>query len=255
MQLEILSWNVNGIKQILQKGFTQFLLSRKPTILGIQEVRTQKVELPLDLTLKYNIIFNFGSKKGHAGTAVFTKLRPLKVEKSVGFERFDSEGRFLLLKFENFTLINVYMPHGRRDKAETPYKLEAYEKLTSFLRDYVSKGESVILLGDFNVARSEIDLVNAKNNKNNTMFTEEERNALEELIKVGFIDTFRYLYPDKREYSWFPYYVPNAREKMLGWRIDYIFVTEDLKEKVKDAFILRNVTGSDHCPVGIILEL
>ncbi|MBN2015262.1 exodeoxyribonuclease III [Candidatus Dojkabacteria bacterium] len=251
--MEILSWNVNGLRAVYKKGFLEWLHKAKPDILCLQETKAQEDQLPFDLTSlsSYITYFNSAKKKGYSGVAIYTKEKPSIVKSTLGQYQFDKEGRILNLKFKNFRLINLYIPHGGRKKEKLSYKLEVYEELFKYIKRF--KKEKLILTGDFNIAHEEIDLKRPKQNLDNIMFTEEERQKLDKLIGLNFIDTFRYLNPRKKTYSWWPYF-NDARERNLGWRIDYIFTSKSLKRKIKKAFILTDVKGSDHCPVGVELD-
>lgn len=251
--MKIISWNVNGLRAIYKKNFLQMLEDIKPDILCLQEIKIQKDQVPTNLLNDSNHLnyFNFGTRKGYAGVAVFTKIKPLKVISKIELERFDKEGRSLILEFPEFILFNLYLPHGGREKENLEYKIEVYDYLLKFLKKY--KEKKVILTGDFNVAHKEIDLARPKDNKNNIMFTLEERSRLDKLIELGLVDTFRCFNGDGGNYTWWPYY-RNCRERNLGWRIDYIFVSRKTAGNLKDAFILKNIPSSDHCPVGVEIE-
>jgi len=248
--MKIISWNVNGIRANLRKNFLEFVNEQKPDILCLQEIKADESKFPEEAKVEgYNLYLNPAKKKGYSGVAVYSREKPLKIEDMTGFERFDEEGRILILEFEKFALMNLYIPHGGRLKENLPYKLEFYGFFLEFIQKRFA-GKKVVLIGDFNIAREEIDLARPKQNKNNIMFTPEEREMLAKLTELGFIDTFRKLNPDKIQYTWWPYFA-NARERNLGWRIDYVFVSENILPKVKRAFILDKVLGSDHCPVGL----
>ena len=251
--LNILSWNVNGIRSVNRNGFIEFLKEHSPDILCIQEIKSGKKDIPSELTssFTYKTYWNPAEKKGYSGTAVFTKERPLKVEYNLEMERFDREGRSIILEYPDFILINLYFPHGGREKENIPYKLDAYRHFLKTIKEI--KEKPIILCGDFNVAHKDIDLERPKDNMNNTMFTHEERKCIDSIIKEGFTDTFRLFNKEKGNYTWWPY-MKDLRERNIGWRIDYIFISESLKPKVKDAFILKKVKGSDHCPIGIEIE-
>lgn len=229
-----------------------WLNKAKADIVCLQEIKASPEQLDESLLnhSQYYSYFNAASKKGYSGVAVFTKERPLKVQYKLGFERFDSEGRIIRLDFQKFILVNPYLPHGGRQKENLGYKLMVYKKLFDYLAKL--KNKNVILIGDFNVAHHEIDLARPKQNQNNIMFTPAERKKIDNLLEQGFIDTFREFHKEGGNYTWWPY-MANARERNLGWRIDYIFVSKNLDPKVKRAFILSKVKGSDHCPIGIEL--
>jgi exodeoxyribonuclease-3 len=248
--MKILSWNVNGLRAIYKKGFWEWFGKINPDILCLQETKIQDEQLSFDLVkLKnYSSFFNSASKKGYSGVGVFSKKKPLEIKRKLGLKRFDNEGRFLELQYPEFTLINLYLPHGGRQKENLAYKLKAYDCLLKYLQKM--NKQKVILIGDFNIAHQEIDLARPKQNKNNIMFTSKEREQIDKLIKLGFTDSFRKFHKEGGHYTWWPYFA-NARERNLGWRIDYAFVSKNLSSKIKDAFILSQVQGSDHCPIGI----
>ena len=252
--MKIVSWNVNGLRSVLKKGFLDWVKEENPDILCLQEIKIQESELPFDLIYlqDYTFFSNSAAKKGYAGVIVYSKKAPLLVNKNLGIERFDREGRMLELKFPDFSLINLYIPHGARDKRNMDYKLEVYDKLNKEMMN--RRNEEIILCGDFNVAHEDIDLARPNQNRNNTMFTFEERGQIDELLDIGFVDSFRQFHREGENYSWWPYY-RNARERNLGWRIDYAFVSKNIAPKLKDAFILPEITGSDHCPIGVELGI
>lgn len=251
--MKIMSRNVNGLRSAEKKDFLKSFKKINPDIFCLQEVRANDSQLneKIKNIKDYYFILNPAAKKGYAGTAIFSKIKPIKLEKKINFKKFDSDGRVLILHFRKFILINIYMPHGSRDKKNLNYKLKSYEKLFSFLKNKTNK--KIILLGDFNIAHTEMDLERPKQNKNNIMFTEKEREQITKLIKLGFVDTFRTLHPKTKKYSWWPYF-HNARKRNLGWRIDYIFTSKKLFPKIKKAFILNKIFDSDHCPVGVELK-
>ena len=248
--MKIISWNVNGLRSIYRKGFIELLERENFDIVCLQEIKAKKEQLSFDFLgpKGYVSIYNSAERPGYSGVAVYSKIKPDKVGRKLGFSRFDNEGRILKLDFKNFSLINVYIPHGARDKRNLDYKLEAYNHLSKEIEKL--KDENVILMGDFNIAHRKIDLARPEGNMNNTMFTENERKQIDDIINLGFIDTFREFNDEGGHYSWWPYRV-DARKRNVGWRIDYIFVSKDLLPRLGDAFILSKVKGSDHCPVGI----
>lgn len=250
--MKILSWNVNGLRAAYKKGFLDWFRRIDGDIICLQEVRAKKEELPPDLVNPkgYLSFFNPAKKPGYSGTAVFVKKEPLKIESRIGLRRFDDEGRFLRLDYSDFVLINLYLPHGGRQKENLGYKLKAYEYLLGCLSEI--KQSKAIVIGDFNIAHQEIDLARPKDNKNNIMFTSEERKQIDKIIELGFIDSFRRFNKNSGHYTWWPYFA-NARARNLGWRIDYGFVSKSLASKLKKAFILDKVMGSDHCPIGLEL--
>jgi exodeoxyribonuclease-3 len=249
--MKIISWNVNGLRSVVKRGVLEWISKESPDILCFQEIKMQESDIPFDLVYldDYNSDFNSSRKKGRGGVAIYSKQKPASTNRMLGLERFDEEGRFLELKFPDFTLINVYLPHGGRDKHDLDYKLVVYHQLLLYLKE---KGnEDVILLGDFNIAHEESDLARPEGNRDNIMFSPAERFQIDRLIHLGFIDSFRMFNEKPGYYSWWSY-MRNARERNLGWRIDYVFISDDLAPRLKDAFILKDISyGSDHSPIGI----
>lgn len=257
--MRIISWNVNGLRSVYGKDFLVSADSMGADIICLQEIKTSAENNPTDLFGSksfeldgYAPFFNYAEKRGYSGVAVYSKEKPPSTKNTLGNSRFDSEGRLLELRYPKFTLVNLYIPHGGREKENMGYKLEVYDKLKRYIAGFGN--QNLILTGDFNVARTELDLARPKDNENNTMFTKEEREKLEQLIKSGLVDTFREFHKEGGWYTWWPYRL-EVRERNLGWRIDYIFASESLLPKLKDAFILRGIKGSDHCPVGIDIDL
>lgn len=248
--MKIISWNVNGIRAVEKKGFLDWFKKERPDVLCLQEIKAQDGQIPREvLELKnYYSFFSFAKKKGYSGVAVFVKNKPISIKNKIGMRQFDEEGRILQLEYKDFILINLYLPHGGRQKENLKYKLNVYRTLLKYLNKI--KNKKIILVGDFNVAHYDIDLARPKENKNNIMFTPEERSNIDKLIDSDFIDTFRQFDKSGGNYTWWPYFA-NARVRNLGWRIDYVFVSKLLIKKVGRAFILPDVFGSDHCPVGI----
>ena len=248
--MQIISWNVNGIRSVHRKNFLKWMRKINPDILCLQEIKAQKEQIPEELVKPkgYHAYFNFAERKGYSGVAIYIKKKPLKIEYKLGLKRFDQEGRILKLKYPHFTLINLYFPHGAHDKRNLAYKLKVYNYFINYLKKIQDK--NIILTGDFNIAHEEIDLARPKDNKNNIMFTLEERRQIDRIIELGFIDTFRKFNKKGGNYTWWPYRF-NAKEKNLGWRLDYVFVSKTIISKVKKGFILNKVIFSDHCPVGI----
>ena len=247
--MKIISWNVNGLRAAYKKGFLDKFKELNADIVCLQEVRAEKEQLPEEVINieGYSSCFNSSIKKGYSGTAVYFKDKPLKIEKKIGFKRFDEEGRMIKLEYKNFTLINFYIPNGGKQKQDMAYKLEFYDYLFKYLK---KDNKKLILTGDFNIAHKEIDLARPKANKNNTGFTPEEREKIDELINLNFIDSFRYFNKDKEAYTFWSNFA-QARERDIGWRIDYFFISKALFSKCKRSFILKDVMGSDHCPIGI----
>ncbi len=247
--MRIISWNVNGLRSVYRNGFASWFKLQNADIVCLQEIKIDEILLFERVVVPpgYYQYANSALKKGYSGVLIYSKQKPAFVETKIGNSKFDSEGRFLELKFGGFVLTNVYIPHGGREKENLQYKLEVYEKL---LRRFSSDSRNRIILGDFNVAHTEIDLERPKQNQDNIMFTAKERLMLDRMERLGFVDTFRLFCKDRGHYTWWPY-MRNAWDRNLGWRIDYCFVSENLIEGVNDAFILSGTKGSDHCPLGI----
>ena len=244
---------MNGIRAVSTRGFGKWFAELNPDFLCLQETKAQDSQIPRETMRDDRFLYlNSAQRKGYGGIAVLAPKKPLKITRDIDFARFDSEGRFLRLDYPNFVLINVYMPHGDRTKKNLAYKLEAYRYLLSYLEKI--KKQPVVLIGDFNVAREDIDLARPQNNRNNVMFTPDEKKQLNKLLELGFIDSFRKFHPEERQYTWWPYFA-HARERNIGWRIDYAFVSRNLEEQIHNTFILGDVLGSDHCPIGIELKV
>lgn len=250
---KLISWNVNGLRACMGKGFLDFLKEEDADVFCIQESKLQEGQIALDLP-GYHQYWNYAEKKGYSGTAVFTKEEPLCVTYGIGIEKHDHEGRVITLEFENYYLITVYTPNSQDELKRLSYRMEWEDDFLAYLKN-LEKSKPVIFCGDLNVAHKEIDLKNPKTNRKNAGFTDEERNKFTALINAGFIDTFRYFYPDLEGiYSWWSYRF-RAREKNAGWRIDYFLVSESLKGSLSDALIYKDILGSDHCPVGLKIDL
>lgn len=247
--MKLISWNVNGIRACVQKGFLDFFKEVDADIFCIQESKLQEGQIELDLE-GYNQYWNYAKKKGYSGTAIFTKHEPIEVTYGLGIEEHDQEGRVITLEFEQFYMVTVYTPNSQNELARLPYRMEWEEAFKDYLKKLDEK-KPVIVCGDLNVAHKEIDLKNPKTNKKNAGFTIEERTKFSELLENGFTDTFRYFYPDLEEiYSWWSYRF-KAREKNAGWRIDYFLTSSSLDERLVGAKIHTEVLGSDHCPVEL----
>ena len=251
--MKLISWNVNGIRACVNKGFKDFFNEIDADIFCIQETKCQEGQIELEFE-GYKSFWNSAEKKGYSGTAIFTKIDPLSVRYGIGIEEHDKEGRVITLEFEKFYMVDIYTPNSKRELERLDYRQVWEAEIRKYLLK-LNETKPVIMCGDLNVAHKEIDLKNPKTNRGNAGFTDEERNKMTELLNVGFVDTFRYLYPDKEEqYSWWSY-MGRAREKNVGWRIDYFIVSEDVKEKIIDAKIYPEVMGSDHCPVGLDISI
>ncbi len=251
--MRLVSWNVNGIRACVGKGFMDFFCGADADIFCIQESKMQAGQLELELP-GYHQYWNYAEKKGYSGTAVFTKPAPLSVRNGIGIEEHDHEGRVITLEFEEFFMVTVYTPNSQNELARLDYRMEWEDAFLAYLKK-LEGDKPVIVCGDMNVAHKEIDLKNPKTNRKNAGFTDEERAKFSALLENGFIDTFRYFYPEQEGiYSWWSYRF-KAREKNAGWRIDYFLVSECLKDKLKGAKILTDVMGSDHCPVELEIDL
>ncbi|MFS0823344.1 exodeoxyribonuclease III [Bacillus sp. 1P02SD] len=249
--MKLVSWNVNGLRACVKKGFLDYFHEMDADIFCVQETKLQEGQIDLELE-GYHQYWNYAVKKGYSGTAVFTKEKPLSVSYGVGDENEQDEGRILTLEFDDFYLINVYTPNSQRDLARLGFRLDWEDRMRDYLIDLNAK-KPIVLCGDLNVAHADIDLKNAKSNRGNSGFTDEERGKMTDLLNSGFVDSFRYFYPDVTDqYTWWSY-MRNVREKNIGWRIDYFIVSKQLKDRLKDSQIHSHVMGSDHCPV--ILEL
>ena len=249
--MKFISWNVNGFRACLEKGFGDFFAEQDADFVCIQETKMQPGQADFKPEGYYQYWYS-AEKKGYSGTAIFAKREPISVSYGIGIPEHDTEGRAITLEYEDFYLLCVYTPNAQRELARLDYRMAWEDALRGYIKSLDEK-KPVIYCGDLNVAHNEIDLKNPKSNRQSAGFSDEERAKFSELLASGFTDTFRALYPDKVEYSWWSYMF-SARAKNVGWRIDYFVVSNRLFERVKDSFILTSVLGSDHCPVGIILE-
>ena len=251
--MKLISWNVNGIRACLNKGFEDFFKQIDADIFCIQETKCQQEQVQLKFA-NYLDYWNSAEKKGYSGTAIFTKKKPINVTYGIGIEEHDKEGRIITLEFDNFYLVNNYTPNSKRELERLDYRQIWEDEIRKYLLK-LNKNKPVIMCGDLNVAHKEIDLKNPKQNRKNAGFTDEERNKMTELLNAGFTDTFRYLYPEKEnEYTWWSY-MGHAREKNIGWRIDYFIVSKDIESKIKEVKIYQEILGSDHCPVELDIEI
>ncbi|VWL85220.1 exodeoxyribonuclease III [Oceanivirga miroungae] len=248
--MKLISWNVNGLRAVMKKGFEDFLNEQDPDIIGLQEIKLSEGQLDFNPE-GYHMYYNYAEKKGYSGTAVFSKIKPINVSYGIGIPEHDTEGRVICLEFENFYFITVYTPNSKAELERLDYRQVWEDEFRKYLLDLKEKKE-VIVCGDLNVAHNEIDLKNPKTNTRSAGFTIEERNKFTKLLESGFVDTFRYMYPEKIKYSWWSYRA-NARARNTGWRIDYFVVSPNLVKEIKNADILDQVLGSDHAPV--LLEI
>lgn len=250
---KLISWNVNGLRACAEKGFMEFFKEADADIFCLQETKLQKGQIDLDLP-GYHQYWNYAEKKGYSGTAIFSKEEPLSVSYGMGIEVHDHEGRVITLEFEKFYMITVYTPNSQDELKRLDYRMQWEDDFLAYLKN-LEKNKPVIVCGDLNVAHKEIDLKNPKTNRKNAGFTDEERSKFTALTEAGLTDTFRYFYPElEGAYSWWSYRF-HAREKNAGWRIDYFLTSNSLNDTLKDAVIYKNVFGSDHCPVGLMLEI
>ncbi len=250
--MKFISWNVNGFRACLNKGFEEFFKSEDADFFCIQETKMQPGQAEFN-TPEYHQYWYSAEKKGYSGTAIFTKHEPISVTYGLGIDEHDHEGRAITLEYEKFYLLCVYTPNSQRELTRLDYRMNWEDALREYMQKLDSK-KPVIYCGDLNVAHQEIDLKNPKTNHQSAGFTDEERNKFTELLNAGFTDSFRYLYPDKIEYSWWSYMF-HAREKNVGWRIDYFVVSNRLAESLKESRIYTEIIGSDHCPVGIDINI
>lgn len=251
--MKFISWNVNGLRACVKKGFLDFFNEVDADFFCVQETKLQEGQINLELEGYYQY-WNYAVKKGYSGTAIFTKHEPINVTYGIGIEEHDQEGRVITLEYPNFYLITVYTPNSQNELARLDYRMQWEEDFRAYLVK-LDENKPVIVCGDLNVAHQQIDLKNPKTNTKNPGFTPDERNQMTHLLNAGFTDTFRYFYPTKEDcYSWWSYRA-NARAKNVGWRIDYFLTSNRLSTELKDATIYAEILGSDHCPVGLTLNL
>lgn len=249
--MKFVSWNVNGLRACVKKGFEEYFIEENADIFCLQETKLQEGQIDFNPE-GYYCYWNYAVKKGYSGTAIFTKKEPLQVFYGIGIEEHDQEGRVITLEFEDFYFVTVYTPNSQNELARLPYRMKWEDDFLAYINKLDEK-KPVVFCGDLNVAHKEIDLKNPKTNRKNAGFTDEERGKMTDLLAAGYVDSFRYFYPDMEGiYSWWSYRF-KAREKNAGWRIDYFIVSERIKEEMKDAAIRTTIEGSDHCPV--VLEI
>ena len=251
--MQFVSWNVNGLRAAVGKGFQDFFRAVDADCFCIQETKLQEGQITLDMP-GYGQYWNFAAKKGYSGTAIFCKHEPLSASYGIGQEVHDQEGRVITLEWANFYLVNVYTPNSRRDLERLPYRMEWEDAFRSYLLA-LDKRKPAIVCGDMNVAHQEIDLKNCKSNVGNSGFTYEEREKMSELLSQGFVDSFRHIYPDREgAYTWWSY-MGQARSRNIGWRIDYFLVSDRIQDGIREATIYSQIPGSDHCPIGLEMDL
>jgi len=254
--MKILSWNVNGIRAADRKGMFNWLKKESPNILCLQEIKALPEQVPPHLRNApgYHVYWNSAERKGYSGVATFTKKRPLGTKKGFGIEKFDKEGRVLITEYPSFFLFNIYFPNGKKNDERLEYKLNFYDTFLGYADNLKAKGKNIVVCGDFNTAHKEIDLTHPKANENRSGFLPIERSWMDTLVDHGYIDTFRYFNKEPDQYSWWDLKT-RSRERNVGWRIDYFFVNKEFLPHLKKAFIMQDVMGSDHCPVGIEIEI
>lgn len=255
-EIRIISWNVNGLRAVHRKGFLEWFKSEEPQILCLQETKVTYDQLPRALKRVdgYHPYFCQAERRGYSGVAIYSRIKPKKVEYGFKIPKFDSEGRILIADYEEFVLLNIYFPNGKMSKERLDYKLEFYEALLDHVNCLKADGRNIVICGDLNTAHKEIDLARPKANEKISGFLPVERAWIDKFLKNGYLDTFRMFNNEPEQYTWWSYRT-RARERNVGWRLDYFFVNEEFKDKVKSAGILSEVMGSDHCPVDLKLEL
>ena len=253
--MKLISWNVNGVRAVVKKGFLDWLDQEQPDILCLQETKAHIDQLTAEILTDhgYHTYWHSGERRGYSGLATFCKEEPLYVQEGLGIERYDAEGRVLVTEHENFLLYNIYFPNGQKDNERLQYKLDFYDDLLPIINEQVESGNNVVVTGDWNTAHHSIDLARPKQNVNTSGFMSIEREKLDMYVENGWIDTFRLFHPEGDRYSWWTYRF-GARERNVGWRIDYFFVNEGFVDNVEDADIHDEVVGSDHCPVSLELS-
>lgn len=253
--VELLSWNVNGIRACINKGLIKWVQERNPDILCLQETKAQAEQISFTFDLPdYQVYWSSAEKKGYSGVVTFTKIKPISVLQGLGVKEFDIEGRFLQTEFKDFFLINLYFPNAQRELKRLDYKLRFNHTLLEYINELKKKEKGILLCGDFNVAHKEIDLKNPKENQNNAGFSPQERAFFSKLLDHGYIDTFREFDQSPDQYTWWTYRY-NARARNIGWRIDYFVINQEFREKLASAFILADIEGSDHAPIGLTLDI
>jgi exodeoxyribonuclease-3 len=251
-KIRILSWNVNGIRAAYKKGFLDWINKEKPDILCIQETKAQQEQLPDELINieGYHSYYSSALRKGYSGVAIYTKPEPKSIKKGFGIEKFDSEGRILIAEYPEFILFNIYYPNGKASPERLHYKMEFYDAFLKYVDKLKKKGKNIIICGDVNTAHKEIDIARPKENEKISGFLPEEREWIDKFLSHGYLDTFRMFNQEPDNYTWWDQ-LTRARDRNVGWRIDYFYISENLKKKIKNAFIMMDVMGSDHCPIGI----
>ena len=253
--ITLLSWNVNGLRAVHKKGLLDWFTRESPDVLAVQETKCQIEQVPEELRAVpgYQAHFAAARRPGYSGVGLWTKPQPAQIHPGFGPQQFDSEGRTIIAEYDSFTLFNVYFPNGGMSDQRLQYKYDFYDAFLAYLKKYRKKQPNIIICGDVNTAHTEIDLARPKENEDNTGFLPDERAWIDRLLAAGFVDTFRIFESTGGHYTWWDYKT-RARSRNVGWRIDYFYVSEPLKPKVKSAFIMPEVTGSDHCPIGLTIQ-
>jgi exodeoxyribonuclease-3 len=254
--MKILSWNINGLRAALKKGFFDWFKTESTDILCLQEIKALPEQDPPYIRNMpgYNIVWNSAEKKGYSGVLTFSKQKIIDTKKGFGIKKFDGEGRTLITEFPSFVLFNIYFPNGKKNKERFDFKMDFYNIFLSYVDDLKSKGKNIVVCGDFNTAHKEIDLARPKENEKISGFLPIERAWIDTFIDHGYIDIFRYFNKEPGQYTWWDMKT-RARERNIGWRIDYFFVNKEFLPKIKKAYIQKDVTGSDHCPIGINIDI
>jgi exodeoxyribonuclease-3 len=255
LQKTIISWNVNGLRAVAKKGFLDWFKDVSPDILCLQEIKAQEDQLTFELKIieNYSVKFSSAKRKGYSGVATYTMTMPIKIETSIENNDFDEEGRVIISKYKEFTLINVYFPNGNMNSDRLKFKMDFYEHILEYLRSLLKTEKNIIICGDVNTAHKEIDLFHPKENSKHSGFLPIEREWIDRLLDIGFIDSFRQFINEAHQYTWWDL-KSRARDRNIGWRLDYFFISNNLEKNLRAAFILPEVFGSDHCPIGITLE-
>jgi exodeoxyribonuclease-3 len=251
----LLSWNVNGIRAIYKKGFLDWFKKENPDILCLQETKAHPDQLVDELKNVdgYESFFSAAERKGYSGVVTYTKLKPIKVQQGIGKKEFDSEGRFIITEFDDFTLLNIYFPNGKASKERLQYKMEFYDSFLKHCKKLLKQNKKIVICGDVNTAHKEIDIARPKENSDVSGFLPQEREWIDKFLAAGFLDTFRIFNQEPDQYTWWDM-ITRARERNVGWRIDYFYASENLKNNIKSASIHSSVIGSDHCPIELELK-
>lgn len=254
--MKIISWNVNGIRAADRKGIFDFFKAENPEVLCLQETKAMPEQFPPHLknTPDYHVFINSAERRGYSGVVTYTKQKPKNINKGFGIEKFDKEGRTLKTEFDDFVLFNIYFPNGKKNQERLDYKLNFYDTFLAYADNLKAKGKNIVVCGDFNTAHKEIDLARPKENEKISGFLPVERAWIDTFIDHGYIDTFRYFNKEPDQYTWWSMRT-KARERNVGWRLDYFFVNKEFIKNVKRSFIMQDIYGSDHCPVGIEIEV